>query len=87
MPEITLEEGFLFDLGARLTALESRVESQYNEILEGVTDLHFRIDVMRVAVRDLQEQIYLIRFLVNHIISQADTTDVQSEPIDLESLD
>ena len=69
-------EGQLFDLTV-----------DYYQILESVTEVHFRLGVMRAAVRDLQEQIYLIRFLVSHIISQADTTDVQSEPIDLQALD
>ena len=80
-------EGQLFDVTVRLSQLEQRVDSDYREILEGMTDLHFRLDITRTALRDLQEQIYLIRFLVSHIISQADTTDVQSEPIDLEALD
>ena len=80
-------EGQLFDLTVRLSLLEQRVESDYHQILESVTEVHFRLDVMRTAVRDLQEQIYLLRFLVNHIISQADTIDVQSEPIDFQALD
>ena len=80
-------EGQLFDVSVRLSLLEQRVESDYHQILESVTELHFRLDVTRTALRDLQEQIYLIRFLVSHIISQADTTDLQSEPIDLDSLD
>ena len=80
-------EGQLFDLTVRLSLLEQRVESDYHQILESVTEVHFRLHVMRAAVKDLQEQIYLLRFLLSHIISQADTTDVQSKPKDLQALD
>ena len=80
-------EGQLFDLTVRVSLLEQRVASDYQQILESVTDLHFRIDVARTALRDLQEQVYMLRFLVGHIIGQSDTTDVHSEPIDLEALD
>ena len=87
MSDSETTDSHVFNLTVRLRLLEQRVDADYHEILESATDLHFRLDVIQATMQELHAQIYLLRFLVNHLLSRADTTDAQSEPVDLESLD
>ena len=80
-------EGQIFDLTVRVNLLEQRAISDYQEILEAVTDVHQRLDVLPSSLDEVRGQVLLLRFLLSHVISQADTTDVHATPLDLESLD
>ena len=80
-------EGQIVDLTVRVNLLKQRAISDYQEILEAVTDVHQRLDVLRSSLDEVRGQVLLLRFLLSHVISQADTTDVHATPLDLESLD